>query len=227
MVLPGTAAEILDDEVRRVICPDKLTTDEWLGVMRAAHGVGLASTATVMFGHVEGYRHWVRHLLRLRDLQGETGGFTEFVPLPFVAAEAPIFRKGLARPGPSYREAVLMHAIARLVLGPVLANVQTSWVKMGEAGAVQCLRAGANDLGGTLMNESITRAAGAEHGQEIAPRRMEALIREAGRRPRQRTTLYGLPEPERSAGSYAAKPLEPARNRPARETASGALRARA
>ena len=133
--LPGTAAEILDDEVRAVLCPDKISTAQWLQVMEAAHDVGLRSTATIMFGHIDGYRHWARHLLRVRDLQSRTGGFTEFVPLPFVHMEAPIYLKGQARKGPTFREAVLMHAVARLVLDPLIANIQASWVKMGPDGA--------------------------------------------------------------------------------------------
>ncbi|MGB5148317.1 MAG: 5-amino-6-(D-ribitylamino)uracil--L-tyrosine 4-hydroxyphenyl transferase CofH [Porticoccaceae bacterium] len=189
--LPGTAAEILDDEVRAVICPDKVNTREWLEVMETAHGLGLRSTATIMFGHLDRPEHWARHLLHIRDLQTRTGGFTEFVPLPFVHMEAPVYRRGGARGGPTLREAVLMHAVARLVLHPVITNIQTSWVKMGIEGAKACLRAGANDLGGTLMNESISRAAGAKHGQEMTAASMERLIRALGRVPRQRTTLYG------------------------------------
>ena len=212
--LPGTAAEVLDDEVRALICPDKLTTAEWLEVMETAHGLGLRSTTTIMFGHVDGPRHWARHLLRLRDLQARTGGFTEFVPLPFVHMEAPIYLKGRARQGPSFREAVLMHAVARLALHPSIANIQTSWVKMGPAGARACLQAGANDLGGTLMNESITRAAGALHGQELAPRGMEALIAALGREPRQRSTLYGPVPAERRAAALAAAPLEEGHDMP-------------
>jgi FO synthase len=189
--LPGTAAEILDDEVRAILCPDKLTTDEWLEVMETAHEVGLRSTATIMFGHVDGYRHWARHLLRVRSLQEKTGGFTEFVPLPFVHMEAPIYLKGQSRKGPTFREAVLMHAVARLALDPLITNIQASWVKMGPDGAALCLDAGANDMGGVLMNESITRAAGAVHGQEIGAGDMERIILACGREPRQRTTLYG------------------------------------
>jgi FO synthase len=188
--LPGTAAEILDDEVRAIICPDKVNTREWLEVMETAHGLGLRSTATIMFGHLDRPEHWARHLLRIRDLQTRTGGFTEFVPLPFVHMEAPVYRRGGARRGPTLREAVLMHAVARLVLHPVITNIQTSWVKMGIEGAKACLQAGANDLGGTLMNESISRAAGAKHGQEMTAASMERLIRALGRVPRQRTTLY-------------------------------------
>jgi FO synthase len=214
--LPGTAAEILDDEVRRVICPDKIDTAEWLEVMRSAHAQGLRSTATVMFGHLDHPRHWARHLLRIRDLQAETGGFTEFVPLPFVHMEAPIYLKGGARRGPTWREALLMHAIARLVLHPHVANIQTSWVKMGPRGAQACLAAGANDLGGTLMNESITRAAGAAFGQELPPRLMRELIEGIGRVPHQRTTLYGEAPTERVAASFRAAPLAEVVTRPPR-----------
>jgi FO synthase len=214
--LPGTAAEILDDEVRRLICPDKIDTAQWLEVMRSAHALGLRSTATVMFGHVEQPRHWARHLLRIRELQTLTGGFTEFVPLPFVHMEAPIYLKGGARKGPTWREALLMHAIARLVLHPHITNIQTSWVKMGPKGAQACLRSGANDLGGTLMNESITRAAGAAFGQELPPQTMHDLIGEIGRVPYQRTTVYGEAPAERVRASFRAAPLQPAVNRPPR-----------
>jgi len=199
--LPGTAAEILDDEVRAILCPDKINTAEWFEVMEAAHAVGLKSTATIMFGHVDGYRHWARHLLRVRAHQERTGGFTEFVPLPFVHMEAPIYLKGQSRRGPTFREAVLMHAVARLALDPVIANVQASWVKMGPDGAALCLDAGANDVGGVLMNESITRAAGAMHGQEISAADLEHLIRQQGRTPRQRSTLYGPVAPERRSAA--------------------------
>jgi FO synthase len=205
--LPGTAAEVLDDEVRAIICPDKITTDEWLDVMRAAHELGLRSTATIMFGHVDAPRHWARHLLRLRELQAATRGFTEFVPLPFVPMETPISLKGRSRLGPTYREAVLMHAVARLALHPLIPNIQTSWVKMGSEGARDCLAAGANDLGGTLMNESITRAAGAVHGEEMTPESMEAIIRSLGRIPRQRTTLYADAPADRVAASLSAPPI--------------------
>ncbi|MBV8850411.1 MAG: 5-amino-6-(D-ribitylamino)uracil--L-tyrosine 4-hydroxyphenyl transferase CofH [Methylobacteriaceae bacterium] len=207
--LPGTAAEVLDDEVRRIICPDKINTAEWLDVMRAAHAAGLRSTATIMFGHVDAPRHWARHLLRVRELQAQTGGFTEFVPLPFVPMETPIYLKGRSRRGPTFREAVLMHAVARLVLHPYMTNIQTSWVKMGVDGAKACLRAGANDLGGTLMNESITRAAGAEHGEEMAPAAMAAIISSIDRLPRQRTTLYHDVPAERVTAAWDAAPVAP------------------
>jgi FO synthase len=189
--LPGTAAEILDDEVRAVICPDKLDTAQWLEVIETAHRVGFRTTATIMFGHVDTPRHWARHLLHIRALQARTGGFTEFVPLPFVHMEAPIGVRGQARHGPTFREVRLMHAVARLALHPLLTNIQTSWVKLGAAGVSACLNSGANDLGGTLMNESISRAAGTQHGQEMPPAEMEALIRALGRVPRQRNTHYG------------------------------------
>jgi FO synthase len=207
--LPGTAAEILDDDVRAVICPDKVNTAQWLAVARAAHALGLRTTSTIMYGHIERPISWARHLLALRDLQAETGGFTEFVPLPFVHMEAPMYLRGMARRGPSFREAVLMHAVARLALHPLIPNIQTSWVKMGPEGAARCLQAGANDLGGTLMNESISRAAGTEHGQEFPPAAMEALIRSIGRTPVQRDTLYRPVAEERRGASFSAKELAP------------------
>ena len=188
--LPGTAAEILNDDVRRIICPDKVNTVEWLEVIETAHEQGLPTTSTIMFGHVEGYGDWGIHLVHIRDLQRRTGGITEFVPLPFVAHEAPMFRKGLSRRGPTFREAVLMHAVSRLVLAPHIANIQGSWVKMGPQGLAACLRAGANDLGGLLMDESITRAAGAMHGTMMTPDAMAALARSVGRLLERRTTTY-------------------------------------
>jgi len=205
--LPGTAAEVLDDEVRAVICPDKISTAQWLEVHRVAHETGLRSNNTIMFGHVDGPRNWARHLVAVRELQKETGGFTEFVPLPFVHMEAPIYLRGRARPGPTFGELLLMHAVGRLALHPWIENVQVSWVKAGPAGVVEALRAGVNDLGGTLMNESISRAAGAAWGQEQSPEQMEALIRSAGRVPRQRTTLYAEPPAEQVARSFGAAPL--------------------
>jgi FO synthase len=195
--LPGTAAEILDDRVRAVICPDKLNTDEWLEVMRTAHGLGLRSTATIMFGHVDSYENWARHLLAVRDLQEQTHGFTEFVPLPFVHMEAPMWRKGGSRSGPSYRETLLMHAVARIVLHPLIPNIQASWVKLGGNGAADALTAGVNDLGGTLMDESITRAAGGRNGQICDAERMRSIASLVGRAARQRTTLYGRVEEAR------------------------------
>ena len=202
--LPGTAAEVLDDEVRAVICPDKISTAQWLEVHDTAHRAGLRSNNTIMFGHVDGPRNWARHLLSVRELQQRTGGFTEFVPLPFVHMEAPMYLKGRARRGPTFREFLLMHAVGRLALHPWIENVQVSWVKAGPDGVAAALRAGVNDLGGTLMNESISRAAGAEHGQEMTPEELEALIRASGRVPRQRTTLYGDAPADRRAASFGA-----------------------
>ena len=207
--LPGTAAEILDDEVRDTLCPDKLSTDQWLEVVGAAHEVGFTTTSTVMYGHIDGPVSWARHLLRLRELQARTGGISEFVPLPFVHMEAPIYLKGRARKGPTWREAILMHAVSRLALHPLITNIQVSWVKMGVEGSKAALLAGANDMGGTLMNESISRAAGASHGQEMPPEAMDALITSIGRLPRQRTTTYGAPPEERQRSSYGADELTP------------------
>ncbi|EFH81037.1 5-amino-6-(D-ribitylamino)uracil--L-tyrosine 4-hydroxyphenyl transferase CofH [Ktedonobacter racemifer] len=207
--LPGTAAEILDDEVRATLCPDKIKTDQWLEVIEEAHKVGLRTTSTVMYGHIEQPVHWARHLLRVKGLQERTGGITEFVPLPFVHMEAPMYWKGRARKGPTFREAVLMHAVARLVLYPHITNIQVSWVKMGRKGIQAVLQAGANDLGGTLMNESITRAAGGEMGQELPPEQMEEIIYEIGRIPLQRTTLYRPVPEERRLASFAAPELQP------------------
>jgi FO synthase len=205
--LPGTAAEVLDDDVRRIICPDKVTTAEWVCVQEAAAAVGLRSNATIMFGHVDGPAHWANHLEVVRRLQLRTGHLTEFVPLPYVHMGAPLYLRGEGRPGPTWDEVLLIHAVARLGLQGLVDNVQVSWVKLGAEGALACLRAGCNDLGGTLMNESISRSAGASHGQEMPPAAMEALIRSAGRTPRMRTTLYGTASPERRAAAHAAQAL--------------------
>jgi FO synthase len=188
--LPGTAAEILDDEVRAVLCPDKITTDEWLEAHRTAHGIGLRSNITIMFGAVERPVHWARHMVRTRALQKETGGFTEFVPLPFVHMAAPIYLQKKARRGPTFREALLMHAVARIAYRGLIDNIQVSWVKMGADGVRQVLRAGVNDLGGTLMDENISRAAGATHGQGMDEAGFRALVEPLGRVLAQRTTLY-------------------------------------
>ena len=189
--LPGTAAEILDDEVRNTLCPDKITSAQWLQVMENAHRQGFKTTATIMFGHIENYQHIANHLAAIRSLQDRTQGFTEFVPLPFVHSYAPIYQKGHSRTGPSFREAILLHAVARLAFHTSIHNIQASWTKLGHQGAKTALMSGANDLGGTLMNESITRAAGASHGQEIDQRALVSLIKEAHKRPQQRTTRYG------------------------------------
>src|SRR5918999_4865267 len=192
--LPGTAAEILDDEIRAIICPDKITTAQWCDVHRAAHALGLRSNATIMFGTVEGPRNWARHLCVVRklhdDIRDDTGGLFEFVPLTFVHMAAPIYLKGKARRGPTFEEALIMHAVARIALNGFIDNIQVSWVKMGVEGSKLALQAGCNDLGGTLMNENISRAAGAIHGQELTAEAMEDLIRSTGRVPRRRTTLY-------------------------------------
>ncbi|MBE9538331.1 MAG: 5-amino-6-(D-ribitylamino)uracil--L-tyrosine 4-hydroxyphenyl transferase CofH [Proteobacteria bacterium] len=200
--LPGTAAEILHDEVREELCPDKLNSAQWLEVMAAAHEAGFKTTATIMYGHIDAPRHWASHLMRIRELQQRTGGFTEFVPLPFVHMEAPMYRKGKSRKGPSFREAILMHAVSRLAFHGLIDNIQTSWVKMGEQGVAACLKGGANDLGGTLMNESITRAAGTQHGQEWSPAVMERKIRKLDRVPRMRDTLYRDVPQERYQASF-------------------------
>lgn len=207
--LPGTAAEVLCDEVRAQICADKLDTRQWLSVIREAHQLGLKTTATIMFGHVDHPIHWARHLIHIRDLQRETGGFTEFVPLPFVHMEAPMAQRGQARHGPTWREVRLMHAVARIALHPHLTSIQTSWVKLGAEGAAICLNSGANDLGGTLMNESISRAAGTQHGQEMPPESMEQVIASIGRIPRQRSTLYGPVDQITQTRGRQAAPLEP------------------
>ncbi len=193
--LPGTAAEILDDEVRAVLCPDKINTEEWLEAHRTAHSVGLRSNITIMFGAIEQPRSWARHLVRTRDLQKETGGFTEFVPLPFVHMATPMYLQHKARRGPTFREVVLMHAVGRIAYHGLIDNIQCSWVKLGVTGARQLLQAGVNDLGGTLMDENISRAAGAEHGQGLEEADFREIVEPLGRRLEQRTTLYGRVAP--------------------------------
>ena len=194
--LPGTAAEILDDDVRAIICPDKIDTQQWLDAHRSAHRVGLNSNVTMMFGSVEHPRSWARHLLITRDLQRETGGFTEFVGLPFVHMAAPLYLQHRGRRGPTFREVVLVHAVARITYRELIPHVQASWVKLGLAGVSQLLQAGADDLGGTLMDENISRAAGAEHGTMATPEDFRALVEPLGRTLVQRSTLYGrVPAP--------------------------------
>ena len=216
--LPGTAAEILHDDVRAHLCPDKLNSAQWLEVMESAHAIGFRTTATIMFGHIESPEHSARHLYSIAELQRKTGGFTEFVPLPFVAHEAPMYKKGKARRGPSYREALLMHAVPRLVFNGLIDNIQASWVKMGREGVAACLNAGANDVGGSLMNESITRAAGAEHGEEWSPAEIETTIRGLGREPRMRSTLYADASAERRERAQLAAGLVPIHLDPAART---------
>ena len=193
--LPGTAAEILDDEIRSTLCPDKVNTEEWLEAHRAAHSVGLNSNITIMFGSIENPVHWARHMVRTRALQKETGGFTEFVPLPFVHMAAPIYLQHKSRRGPTFRETILMHAVARLAYRGWIDNIQCSWVKMGKTGVQQLLQSGVNDLGGTLMDENISRAAGASHGQGLEEADFRALVEPLGRTLAQRTTLYGRVAP--------------------------------
>ncbi len=188
--MPGTAAEILDDAVRENICPDKLTSEEWINVIKTAHRVGIKTTSTIMFGHTEQPSDWSTHLIKLRDLQKETGGITEFIPLPYVSMESPMYKRGNSRPGPTFNEVLLMHAVSRIALNPHIKNIQASWVKLGKEGALSCLNAGVNDMGGTLMNESISRAAGSIHGQEFEATRMEEFIRNSERRPQLRNTIY-------------------------------------
>ncbi|MCC7462821.1 MAG: 5-amino-6-(D-ribitylamino)uracil--L-tyrosine 4-hydroxyphenyl transferase CofH [Gammaproteobacteria bacterium] len=213
--LPGTAAEILDDEIRAQICPDKLRTDEWLAVIESAHRIGLRTTATILFGHLEQPVHWARHLLRVRRLQARTGGITELVPLAYVHMEAPLWRKGRTRSGPTFREALLMHAVGRIALHPLVPNIQASWVKLGVDGVALALQAGANDLGGTLMDESITRSAGGVHGQELDAEQLTELAACIGRPARQRTTLYGV---------VAAPVVEPAVHGAAGDARGAAVR---
>jgi FO synthase len=189
--LPGTAAEILDDPIREILCPDKIDTEEWLEAHRTAHSVGLRSNITIMFGSVEAPDSWARHILRTRALQAETGGFTEFVPLPFVHMAAPLYLQRRCRRGPTFRESVLMHAVARIAYDGLIENIQASWVKLGADGVSQLLQAGVNDLGGTLMNETISRSAGATHGQGMETEDFEAIVAPLGRTLAERTTLYG------------------------------------
>ena len=192
--LPGTAAEILDDEVRLYLCPDKVRTSEWAEVMITAHELGLRATTTMMLGHVDHPRSWANHLEVLRQIQRRTGGFTEFVPLPFVHMGSPIYLQGKSRPGPTWDEVVLVHAVGRIALDGLIPNIQASWVKLGLEGGARLLNAGCNDFGGTLMNENISRASGASHGQLATPEEIEAAIRGAGRVPARRNTVYEILE---------------------------------
>ncbi len=188
--LPGTAAEILDDDVRKILCPDKIKTDEWLEVHKVAHEVGLTSNVTIMFGSIENYNSIAKHLILTKQLAAQTHGFLEFVPLPFVHMAAPIYLRGLARRGPTFREALLMHSIGRIVYQHDIPNVQVSWVKLGISGARQVLNAGANDMGGTLIDENISRSAGAEHGQSMNEEDFEAVVSPLSRPLVRRNTHY-------------------------------------
>ncbi len=205
--MPGTAAEILDRDIRLKLTRNKLTADEWETIIRAAHAEGIRSTATIMYGHIDGPRHWSAHICRLRSIQKDTGGFTEFVPLGFIHENTRLYRDNPGtRPGPTPDESTKMHAVARILLQGWIDNIQVSWVKLGPQRALDMLRSGANDLGGTLMNESISRAAGGRHGQEITPTEMVRLIRAAGRIPVQRSTLY---EPLQCFGDHDPRPVAP------------------
>ena len=193
--LPGTSAEILDQEVRDTIARGRITVEQWLEVITTAHALGIRTTSTIMYGHVETPAHWVHHMALLRSVQKETGGFTEFVPLSLIHSEAPMYSKQLVpgvRPGATGVEVVLMHALARLMLGPTFRNIQSSWVKEGPKLCQVLLTVGANDLGGTLINESISTSAGAQYGQLVPPAELKRLIRDAGRAPAQRDTLYNI-----------------------------------
>ena len=203
--LPGTAAEILDDGVRAVLCPDKITTEQWLECHRVAHRVGLKSNVTIMFGSIERPEHWARHLLRTRALQAETGGFTEFVGLPFVHMASPIYLQRRSRRGPTFRETLLMHAVARIAYHGLIPNIQGSWVKLGFGSISQLLQAGANDLGGTLMDENISRAAGAEHGQGVTAADFERIVTPLRRELVQRTTTYQRVDPDAGPLRVAAE----------------------
>jgi FO synthase len=190
--IPGTAAEILDDAVRGELSPNKLTVSRWIEVIRTAHGLGIPSTCTMMYGHTERPEHWVNHMLLLRDIQKGTGGFTEFVPLGFIHSETRLYQKGHARAGASFSEDLIVHALARVLLNDHIPNLQVSWVKLGFDGALACLEAGANDFSGTLMEESISKAAGADYGESVRPGELRSLIRSIGRVPAERYTTYDI-----------------------------------
>ena len=206
--IPGTAAEILDDEVRGDLSPNKLKVARWIEVIRAAHGLGIPSTSTMMYGHTESPEHWVRHMLLLRDIQKDTGGFTEFVPLGFIHSQTRLFRKGHARAGSSFEEDLIVHALARLMLNDTIPNIQVSWVKLGFPGALACLQAGANDFSGTLMEESISKAAGADYGESVLPGELRAMIRTIGRVPAERTTTYKIRRVFHDADEDETLPVE-------------------
>ena len=206
--VPGTAAEILDDEVRQSLSPNKLKVKQWIEIIRTAHQLGIPSTSTMMYGHTETPEHWVRHLLLLREIQQETGGFTEFVPLGFIHSQTRLFQKGGARPGSSMREDLVVHALARLMLHGYIRNIQVSWVKLGFDGSLACLEAGANDFSGTLMEESISKSAGANFGEYVSPGEFRAMIRKIGRIPAERTTTYKIRKVFETADSDERFPVE-------------------
>jgi 7,8-didemethyl-8-hydroxy-5-deazariboflavin synthase CofH subunit len=206
--IPGTAAEILDDEVRRSLSPNKVTVRQWIDVIRTAHNLGIPSTSTMMYGHTELPQHWVKHLLLLREIQKETGGFTEFVPLGFIHSQTRLFQSGGARAGRSIHEDLIVHALARVLLHGYIPNIQVSWVKLGFDMSLACLEAGANDFGGTLMEESISKAAGANFGEYVSPGEFRAMIRAIGRTPAERTTMYKIRKAFEQADAEECLPLE-------------------
>ncbi len=206
--IPGTAAEILDNDVREELSPNKLRVERWIEIIKTAHSLGIPSTSTMMYGHTESPEHWVRHMLLLRDIQKETGGFTEFVPLGFIHTETRLFRKGNARAGHSFTEDLIVHALARVLLNGTIPNLQVSWVKLGFHGALACLQAGANDFSGTLMEESISKAAGADYGENVLPGELRALTRSIGRIPAERTTTYEIRQMFAAPDSDERLPVE-------------------
>jgi 7,8-didemethyl-8-hydroxy-5-deazariboflavin synthase CofH subunit len=213
--IPGTAAEILDDTVRGDLSPNKLKVSRWIEVIRTAHGHGIPSTCTMMYGHTEGPAHWVNHMLLLRDIQKDTSGFTEFVPLGFIHSETRLYQKGGARAGASLSEDLIVHALARLLLNDHIPNVQVSWVKLGFDGALACLEAGANDFSGTLMEESISKAAGADYGESVLPGELRSLIRSIGRVPAERYTTYDIRKVFTEPDADERLPVERLQKRPA------------
>ena len=206
--IPGTAAEILDDDVRKSLSPNKLKVRQWVDVIRAAHELGIPSTSTMIYGHTENPEHWVRHMLLLRDIQKDTGGFTEFVPLGFIHSRTRLFHTGRARPGSSLREDLIVHALGRILLNRYIPNIQVSWVKLGFEASLACLEAGANDFSGTLMEESISKAAGANFGEYVSPGEFRAMIRTIGRTPAERTTTYAIRRTFEQPHSDERLPLE-------------------
>jgi 5-amino-6-(D-ribitylamino)uracil---L-tyrosine 4-hydroxyphenyl transferase len=208
--LPGTAAEILDDEIRRVLSRNKVSVAQWQEVIRTAHACGIRTTSTLMYGHTETPTHWVDQILMLREMQNQSGGFTEFVPLGFVHTNTILFQQGLSRPGPTFEEHLKIHALARLMLAGSINNLQVSWVKLNRKLSQLCLQAGANDFGGTLMEENISREAGATAGQYTSPEDFQAMIREIGRIPAERNTVYSRIQIKQPFASFPAEPvLEP------------------
>jgi CofH subfamily radical SAM domain protein len=209
--IPGTAAEILDDEVRNALSPNKLKVAQWIEIVKTAHSLGIRSTSTMMYGHVETIEHWVRHILLLRQIQKETGGFTEFVPLGFIHEKTRLFQREGARPGSTVRENLAVHAVARVLFNGLIRNIQVSWVKMGFEQSLACLQAGANDFSGTLMEEHISKSAGSNFGESVSPEKLRELIRSIGRIPAERNTTYGLrrvfgAQAEENEAQEAAKP---------------------